>query len=190
MEKKSLFLRGSIFLRAVTYYCYNSFISHIPVYWIRHWYLRKILGISIGAHSSVHMGCFITGRNIQIGHDTVINRNSYLDGRGGLSIGSFVAISPESYILSLGHDPNSPTFDTIAGRVVIEDYVWLGARAMLLPGIKLGKGCVVGAGAVVTKEVAQFAIVAGVPAAVIGERNRQLDYSPQYAPYFNTDVIP
>ena len=190
MGKKALFHRGKSFLRALSYYCYNSFISHVPVYSIRHWYLRKVLGIAIGAHSSIHMGCFITGRDIQIGQDTVINRNSYLDGRGGLSIGSFVAISPESYILSLGHDPHSPSFDTIAGRVIIEDYAWLGARAMLLPGIKLGKGCVIGAGAVVTKDVAQFAIVAGVPAVVIGERNRQLDYSPRYAPYFNTDVIP
>ena len=177
------------FLRALTFYSYNSFISHIPAYWIRHWYLRHVLGIAIGSNSTVHMGCFFTGRRIEIGHDTVINRNSYLDGRGGLSIGSYVAISPESYILSLDHDPFSPTFNAVARPVVIEDYVWVGARAMLLPGVRLGKGCVVGAGAVVTKDLAEFSIAAGVPASVIGQRSRNVDYSPRYAPYFNTDVI-
>lgn len=190
MEKRTLLRKGKAFLSAVAFYCYNFFISHVPAYWIRHWYLRHILRIAIGLNSTVHMGCFFTGRKMRIGRDTVINRNSYLDGRGGLAIGSCVSISPESYILSLDHDPQSPTFEAVAGPVVIEDYVWIGAHAMILPGVKLGKGCVVGAGAVVTKDIAEFSIVAGVPAAVICQRNRQLNYSPRYAPYFNTDILP
>jgi acetyltransferase-like isoleucine patch superfamily enzyme len=190
MGKPPLFHRWRAFFRALTFYCYNSFISRVPVYWIRHWYLRQVLRVAIGAGSAIHMGCFFTGRNIRIGHDTVINRNSYLDGRGGLSIGSNVAISPQTYILSLDHDPHSPAFEAVARPVVIEDYVWIGARAMVLPGARLGKGCVVGAGAVVTKDIADFSIAAGVPASVIGERSRRLDYSPRYAPFFNTDIIP
>lgn len=181
--------RGKAFLRALTFYCFNAFISHFPAYGIRHWYVRAILQIPVGAHSAIHMGCFFTGKNIRIGGDTVINRNTYLDGRGGLTIGSYVSISPESYIISLDHDPRSATFETIPGPIVIEDYAWIGARAMLLPGIRLGKGCVVGAGAVVTKDVADYAIVAGVPAKVIGRRNGQLDYLPRYTPYFNTDIV-
>jgi acetyltransferase-like isoleucine patch superfamily enzyme len=188
--KKYLFHPQRAFLSALTFYFYNSFVSHVPVYWMRHWYLRHILRIAIGANSTVHMGCFVTGRNIRIGHDTVINRNTYLDGRGGLSIGSCVTISPESYILSLDHDPQSPTFEAVARPVVIEDHVWIGARAMLLPGVKLGKGCVVGAGAVASRDVPDFSIAVGVPASVIGQRTRQLNYVPRYAPYFNTDVIP
>jgi acetyltransferase-like isoleucine patch superfamily enzyme len=189
MNKKNLFLRGKTFLRALTFYCYNAFVSHIPVYGIRHWYLRTILRISIGAHSTVHMECFITGLNITIGHDTVINRNTYLDGRAGLTIGSCVSISPETYIISLDHDPRSATFETRPAPVVIEDHVWIGARAMILPGVRLGKGCAVGAGAVVTKDVADYAIVAGVPAKIIGERKKELNYFPRYAPYFNTDIL-
>jgi|WetSurMetagenome_2_1015567.scaffolds.fasta_scaffold329106_2 acetyltransferase-like isoleucine patch superfamily enzyme len=189
-KKKSPIRQVKAFLRALTFYAYNSFVSHVPVYWMRHWYLRHILKVAIGPHSTVHMGCFFTGLNIRIGHDTVINRNSYLDGRGGLSIGSSVAISPESYILSLDHDPNASTFDAFPAPVVIEDLVWIGARAMVLPGKTLGKGCVVGAGSVVTKDVDEFSIVAGVPAKIIGQRSRNLDYSPHYAPYFNTDIIP
>ncbi len=187
-HKKPFVRRAKAFLRALTFYGYNSFVSHVPVYGMRHWYLRNILKIAVGAHATVHMGCFVTGRRIAIGHDTVINRNSYLDGRGGLSIGSCVAVSPEAYIISLDHDPDSETFEAFPAPVVIEDFVWIGARAMILPGVKLGKGCVVGAGAVVTKQVDEFAIVAGVPAKVIGRRSGALDYSPRYAPYFNTDI--
>jgi acetyltransferase-like isoleucine patch superfamily enzyme len=190
MNNNNLIERGKAFLRALTFYCYNSFVSHFPVYGIRHWYLRAVLRIELGAGSAIHMGCFVTGRDIRIGRDSVINRNTYLDGRGGLSIGSRVAISPESYIISLGHDPHSPAFETNPGPVIIEDYAWIGARAMVLPGVRLGKGCVVGAGAIVTRNVAEYAIVAGVPAKVIGERNRNLDYSPRYTPYFNTDILP
>ncbi len=185
-----LVMRCKIVLSALAFYGYNGFISHLPSYALRHWYLRRILRIAIGKDSSVHMGCFFTGRNITIGHDTVINRNTYLDGRGGLSIGSNVAISPGSYLLSLDHDPQSSAFATVAGRVTIEDYVWIGSRAMILPGIRLGAGSVVGASAVVTKDVPEYAIVAGVPAKVIGQRARNLSYSPRYKPYFNTDMTP
>jgi acetyltransferase-like isoleucine patch superfamily enzyme len=188
MNKKKLLHRVKTFLRALTFYCYNSFISHIPIYGIRHWYLRTIFGISMGPHSTIHMGCFFTGLHITIGHNSVINRNTYLDGRAGLTIGSCVSISPESYIISLDHDPRSATFETRPAPVVIEDHVWIGARAMILPGVKLGKGCIVGAGAVVTKDISDYAIVAGVPAKIIGERNKELVYIPRYAPYFNTDI--
>jgi acetyltransferase-like isoleucine patch superfamily enzyme len=136
------------------------------------------------------MGCFITGNRISIGGRSVINRNSYLDGRSGLSIGSNVSISPHAYILTLDHDPQSKDFAARTGPVRIDDYVWIGARATLLPGVTLGKGAVIGAGAVVTKDVAEFTIAAGVPAKPIGQRNRDLNYDPSYFPFFNTDVLP
>jgi acetyltransferase-like isoleucine patch superfamily enzyme len=178
------------FLSACAFYWYNNFITHAPFYWLRHLYLRRVLGISIGHGSSIHMGCFITGNRISIGGRSVINRNSYLDGRSGLSIGSNVSISPHAYILTLDHDPQSKDFAARTGPVRIDDYVWIGARATLLPGVTLGKGAVIGAGAVVTKDVAEFTIAAGVPAKPIGQRNRDLNYDPSYFPFFNTDVLP
>jgi maltose O-acetyltransferase len=181
---------GRIFFRSLAFYLYNSFITHVPLYCIRHLYLRKILRIKIGKGSAVHMGCFFAGRIVTIGNNTVINRGCYIDGRGGVAIGSNVSISPECYLLSLTHDPHSPDFAAIAKRTSIGDYVWLGARAMILPGTVLGKGCIVGAGAVVTRNIEERAIVAGVPARKIGERKGPLNYILSYRPFFNSDILP
>lgn len=134
------------------------------------------------------MGCFITGNQIQIGANSVINRRCYLDGRFGIDIGDSVSISPECYLISLTHDLNASDFTAYGKRVIIDDYAWIGARCTILPGVHLSKGCVVGAGSVVTKSVSEFTIVAGIPAAKIGERNRNLNYRVNYFPFFDTDI--
>lgn len=177
------------FVVAVAYYLYNGFVTHFPSYKLRHLYLRNILKIQLGKESSVHMGCFFSGHLVKIGSNTVINRGCYLDGRVGVTIGNNVSISPCVHVLSLDHNPNSPTFDLISKPTIIDDYVWIGIRAVILPGIHLPKGCVVGAGAVVTKNPAPYDIVAGVPAKKIGIRNKDLKYTLRYFPYFNTDVL-
>ncbi len=74
-------------------------------------------------------------------------------------------------ILAGSHDVHAPRFNDIAGFVTIEDYVWIGARAIVLPGVTLGRGAVVAAGSVVTKNVASMTIVAGVPAKPVGVRD-------------------
>lgn len=183
-----MFLTLKRLAAASAYFGFNSLVTCVPSYAIRRFYLSKVLGIRIGKGVAIHMGCFVTGRNISIGDHSVINRGCYLDGRAGLSIGSNVSVSPECYIVSLGHDPHSARFDAVAKPVVIGDRAWLGARAMLLPGVELGEGCVVGAGSVVTRSAGPFAIIAGNPARKIGERSRDLRYTLSYFPPFNSDV--
>ncbi len=178
------------FLGACLFYFYNSFLTHFPLYSVRHAFLRHVFKIPIGTQTSVHMGCFFAGRNVSIGSYTAINRNCYLDGRVKIRIGDRVSISPETYIISLTHDAQSRDLVAVGKEVVIEDYVWIGARAMILPGVTLSKGCIVGAGSVVTKDVPPFDIVAGVPAKKIGERNKDLDYKVVYFPCFNSDMVP
>ena len=104
-------------------------------------------------------------RGVAIGRNSRINRDCTLDVRCGLTIGENVSISPEVMILGLSHDYNDPGFSSLdAGRVTIEDYVWIGTRAMILPGVTVGRGAVVAAGSTVTKDVAPMTVVAGVPA--------------------------
>jgi acetyltransferase-like isoleucine patch superfamily enzyme len=176
------------FLQGLKFYIATHWVANLPSFRLRHWYYRRVMHYSIGKDSSVHMGAFVTGSHIEIGDNVVINRGVYLDGRIGIKIRNNISISPEVYIVSMEHDPNNPQFATRGGEVVIDDNVWIGARAMILPGKHIGEGAVVGAGSVVTKDVEPYTIVAGVPARVIGERSRQINYHNVYFPWFDTDI--
>ena len=139
--------------------------------------------ISKGA--SIHMGCRLYHPwNISIGPHSVVNPSCILDGRAGLSIGRNVSISEQCIVLSLEHDPDSSSFESRGCKTTIEDDVWIGMRAIVLPGIRVGCGAVVGAGSVVTKDVAPFDVVCGNPARVIKQRSRDLSYQLQYRKLF------
>ena len=131
----------------------------------------KLAGIKIGQGSRIHIGArFFYPGNISIGQGSILGNNIFLDGRDKLMIGDHVDIASEVMILNSEHDINSEDFHATLGRVIIGDYVFIGPRAIILPGVKIGKGAIIAAGAVVTKDVEDFAIVGGVPAQVIGER--------------------
>jgi acetyltransferase-like isoleucine patch superfamily enzyme len=160
-------------------------LSYIPIRWVRH-RLLTAMGMSIGRGSAVYMGCEIRcPSKISIGPGSIIGHSTTLDGRGGLIIGSNVNLSSGVMIWTAQHDPQSEFFDTVHRAVTIEDHAWVSCRAIILPGVTIGKGAVVAAGAVVTKSVTPFTIVGGVPAVEIGRRTNNLKYhggSPQ--PWF------
>ena len=163
------------------------FINFAP-YTLRHAFLRKFCGIQIGRDSTVAAGCFLTGNRISIGNNTVINRYTYLDGRGPLYIGNNVNVSHYCLIHTLTHSVQSPDFVCEEKPVAIYDYAWIGARSIILPGVTIGEGSVVGAGAVVTRDVAPYAIVVGNPARRIATRPRGLRYTTRYFPLLDTDI--
>ena len=119
--------------------------------------------------------------NITVGNDTIIGENVVLDGRAKLVIGNHVDFASEVMVYNAQHDVNEEDFasnDKVElGEVIIEDYVFIGPRAIILPGVTIKRGAVVGAGAVVTKDVEEFKIVGGVPAKEIGERKNK---NPKY----------
>ena len=122
---------------------------------------------------------------IQIGNNSVINRDCLLDGRRGkLVIGNNVDISRGTWIFTLEHDPHSDYHAPLAGDVMIHDYVWIASRVTILPGVTIGKGAVIAAGAVVTKNIETMKIAGGVPAKVIGVRKSNLKYELKHFPYF------
>jgi acetyltransferase-like isoleucine patch superfamily enzyme len=166
-------------------YFSNYWINKIPFYFIRHWYYRNVMGIKIGKGSSIHLNCFVYGNNIEIAENAVINRRCNLDGRGRLYIGNNASISPDVHMITGDHDYNSVNFSFRSKDIYIDDYVWIGARATILPGVRLGRGAVICAGAVVTKDVEDFAVVAGIPAVKIRERNRNINYNPSWMGYFD-----
>ncbi len=164
-------------------FAYSAFIGWLPIGAIRNLYLRVYLK-GFGAGSWVQRHCrFLNGRKVSFGENCVINFGCLFDGRVyDIRLGNNVSIGPDASVLTLGHDPHSPTFEDRGGPVTIGDRVWIGYRAMILPGITIGEGAVVAAGAVVTGDVDPYSIVAGNPAVVVGERSRDLQYSLSYRP--------
>ena len=152
-------------------------VGCVPLHCYRK-FVYRLLGIKIGRGSTIHMKArFYNPRNISVGEDTIIGEGAVLDGRDVLSIGNHVDIASEVMIYNSEHAINSETFSATLAPVKIEDYVFIGPRAIILAGVTIGRGAVVGAGAVVTKDVPPFAIVGGVPAKIIGERrNKDLHY--------------
>jgi carbonic anhydrase/acetyltransferase-like protein (isoleucine patch superfamily) len=111
---------------------------------------------------------------IAIDQGTYLNRFTMLDAHTQISIGRNCMIGPYCYITDANHGRAPGVLvneQKMEPRpVVIEDDVWLGAGVVVLPGVRLGRGCVIGAGAVVTHDVPAGAVFAGVPAARIGSR--------------------
>ncbi|HJZ05772.1 MAG TPA: acyltransferase [Patescibacteria group bacterium] len=150
-------------------------VGHIPSHAIRKLFYR-LAGIKL--EGTIHMFArFYDPKNISIGTDSIIGDHAFLDGRDALTIGNHVDIASQVTIYNSEHDINSDTFHATVAPVEIGDYSFIGPRAIILPGVKIGRGAVVAAGAVVTKDVPDFAIAGGVPAKIIGEReNKDLHY--------------
>lgn len=173
-------------------YLTNAIVAHVPSHTLRRAWYTRVVGLRLGAHSSLFMGLHLQFRGrpragrpgITIGDHTVVNAGCHLDGRGGLVIGDNVSISAGTWILTDEHDINDPRFPEILAPVVIEDYVFVGSKAMILPGVTIGRGAVIGAGAVVTEDVPAFQIVGGIPARTIGERRGEPRYQLDHRPVF------
>lgn len=139
-------------------------------------------GVDIGTNTLVMHGAVLHVYNfrnlphagIKIGRDSLIGEYSVIRGQGGVTIGDRVYTSPMTQIIAVNHvfaDPNRPFIEQgiTAEGIIIEDDVWLGSACVITDGVRIGKGAVVAAGAVVTKDVRPHTVVGGVPARVIKE---------------------
>jgi maltose O-acetyltransferase len=170
--------RINSFAVRVLNYLTNHVINRIPSYGVRHAWYRRSLGIDLGDHAGIHLGCYVwfygphqarrTG--VHIGANSRINRDCCLDARGPIHIGDNVSVSPEVAILTTHHRLDLPGFPLESRGVVIEDHVWIGMRATILPGTIIGRGAVVAAGAVARGVIPPMTVVAGVPARPVGTR--------------------
>lgn len=126
-------------------------------------------------------GCFVTANNgkLELASRVAISPCAHVGADGGsISIGSQTAIGPGSVIRAANH-----RFDRLDmpimeqghtyGVIVIEEDVWIGANCVITPDVRIGRGAIIGAGAVVTHDIPPFAIAGGVPARVIGLRSER-----------------
>lgn len=137
--------------------------------------------------SSLGSGCkyqfltsnFSSSDKISMGDNVHIGPGAMLDGAGGISLGEGTILAPAVKVLSRNHNFNEDIqalpFDNVVlvAPVGIGRYVWIGTQAVVLPGVTIGDGAVIGAGAVVSKDVPSCAVVVGNPARVVRFRDRE-----------------
>lgn len=155
-------------------------IGHIPSIFIRLW-LYRMLGVEAKSHVVIHYKTDIRAPyNLYIGKGSTIGDNALLDARNSLRIGENVNLSSNVSIYTEQHDYQDEYFrctDRGGDKAVkIGDRVWLGSNVIVLPGVTIGEGAVCCAGSVVTKDVAPYDVVAGIPAKKIAERTHDLKY--------------
>lgn len=135
--------------------------------------LSEITSIAIDKSVAVFPPIHINyGKYLSIGKNVFINFNCTFLALGGITIEDNVLIGPEVKLLSEGH-ALSPTerHSLIPGKIYIQKNAWIGAGAIVLPGVTIGENAVVAAGAVVTGNVAVNTVVAGIPAKVVKQLN-------------------
>lgn len=151
---------------------------------LRKYYL-KIYNINIGKNSSIHRNCrFFHIGKLNIGNNSVINFGCYLDNRRGIYIGNNVGIAHNTKIYTLGHNIESPYFETKGAPVYINDNVFIFSNTLIMPGVTIHEGAIILAGSVITKDVPPYTIVGGNPAKIIKNRNKDIQYSQSYNYWF------
>ncbi|MEI2777259.1 MAG: DapH/DapD/GlmU-related protein [Tetrasphaera sp.] len=133
------------------------------------WRALRALGCRT-ERSTINGRLFLGGTDIVVGADSFINYDVFIDNAAPVTIGQRVAIGPRVTIVTGSHligGPERRRGDSVSAPVVIGDGAWLGAASTILPGVTVGAGAIVAAGAVVTDDVAPDTLVAGVPARLV-----------------------
>jgi acetyltransferase-like isoleucine patch superfamily enzyme len=166
-------------------------------YWLKQW-IKRILNI-VNLIKIVVIKISLKIAGAQIGNLSVISRSNHIEGsltkliigdfsfigqvhiavHANVTIGSYVTINDGVKLLTASHRTDDTTWSSFAEPIIIDDYAWIATDAIILPGVCIGKGAVVGAGAVVAKDVPAYRIVVGNPAQLIDKhRTKDLNYNP------------
>lgn len=149
---------------------WSTFAAWMPYFVARRWrvFLLSLFGMKHKGHIGVYPSCKVWAPwNIEMGSWVAIDDRVSLYSPDKITIGTKVAISREAFICTASHDITKPNRPLITAPITICDGVWIGARAIILPGVTIGEGAIVAAGAVVTKDVEPWTVVAGNPAKVV-----------------------
>ena len=133
--------------------------------------LLKMFGAHVVFNHKIYSSVSIFAPwNLEMVRGSVIGPNVVVYNKDRISIGVSVVISQDVFLCTASHDVNSSTFELITKPITISKGAWIGARAIILPGVTIGEGAVVAAGAVVTKDVEPWMVVGGNPAKPIKKR--------------------
>jgi acetyltransferase-like isoleucine patch superfamily enzyme len=138
--------------------------------------LCRLLFISCGKSLLIYPDVYMAfSHKISAGNQVSINTGVHIDAQGGLKIGNCVMIGPNCVIATIGHGYKRLDIPMVQqpfdlAEIIIEDDVWIGASAVLSPGVRIGKGSIIAAGAVVVKDVPPYSVFGGVPAKLLWKR--------------------
>lgn len=160
----------------------NTFSASVLVPGRLRWLVLRFYGVRI-ARAAVRPRCFFGGNQVRIGAGSYVNTGVFFDGSAQISIGTRVHLGMQAMILTGGHEVGPASCragDIVPAPVTIGDGAWIGARAVLMPGVTVGEGAVVAAGAVVTRSCEPGGLYGGVPARKLKslgdlETNRPID---------------
>ncbi|ALE05156.1 hypothetical protein AL755_06140 [Arthrobacter sp. ERGS1:01] len=144
----------------------NGLLSSPLVPESQRWRALRAAGIN-ASPSTIAGRAFFGGTDISIGRGSFINYDAFLDGSAAITIGARVQFGPGVMVITGSHHiagPQERAGANYALPVVIGDGCWIGARAVILPGVTIGPGCVIAAGAVVSADCERNSVYAGVPA--------------------------
>ena len=171
-------------MKKVLLLLYYGFAYYLPMkpmpgynffYKIRRSLVKRII-LKCGKEVVVKNKCYFgNGNRLKIGDYSQLGQNAKISGK--VSIGNYVMMGPDIIIMAVTHDISdlskpmiAPSNLTIENEVIIGDNVWIGTRAIIMPGVSIGNNCIIGSGAVVTKSFSDNSIIGGVPAKLIKKR--------------------
>jgi acetyltransferase-like isoleucine patch superfamily enzyme len=168
--------------RALGQILFNRYGTHLPSRRLRKAWLR-MLGARLDPGCVVFAGTTVLGADrLHLGTRSNVGWRCVLDARGGLTVGADTVIASDSQLICGRHDFDDAEFPAYFDPIEIGDHAWLATRCIVIGGVTIGRGVVVAAGAVVTKDVPEMTVVAGVPAREIRKRKGLLDYRIDYDP--------
>jgi putative colanic acid biosynthesis acetyltransferase WcaF len=152
-------------------------LSPQVMYGWRRWLLR-LFGAKIGVNVLLRPTCRVTYPwKLAIGDYSQIGDQVELYTLGEIEIGDCAVVSQRSYICTGTHDYTAPTFDIYAQKIVIESEAWIATDVFVAPGVRIGRGAVIGARSSVFKDVPPEAICIGAPARIIGKREMKVAHN-------------
>ena len=156
---------------------WNHLFNKVPSFTFRYHVAKYFYGMKIGKFSNIHYGVILFSPwRITVGSNCNIQMNCLLDGRGDITICNNVDITLGVKIFTEQHDINSADYDTVKKAVIINNNSVIGSYSLILPGVTINEGAVIAAGSVVPKNVPAFVMVAGNPAIIKSERDRDIKY--------------
>ena len=165
-------------------YVFNHVVNRIPLTGAR-MRMYAALGVRFDDVSSTNISLgteMWLGGRLAMGARSTIGQRCYIDARGSIRIDSDVSIAREVALLTATHIPDEPNFAGNVLPVHLHQRCWIGLRALVMPGVDVGEGAIVGAGALVTRDVDPYTIVGGVPAKVLRKRREPMSYELDWRP--------